>query len=706
MTKQLTWSSIIWPEPLTVAAASYLLRHRAADPTARRVILEVRGESGRVRYRLGVEQEALPRVARDLLPARLREDERSSLPLTLAGQVTMPGGHRAALATEQTEAAVKAMLADLAATRRDELLVLQLVLGRPRRPLRPGANAARPLLRWPWQPSAAPATELRRAARDKFSEHGIECVLRLGATAGTRPRARGLLVQLFGALRTLESPDVRLHLRPVRPSAVTSARSPWRWPLRLNASELAAVTAWPIGEPPFPGLPSFHPRRLPAEASIAARGRIVAEGEDADGRGRPLALTPAASLQHLHLLGPTGTGKSTLLLRLALQDMADGRAVVVIDPKGDLVADLLARVPEHRQRDVVVLDPTDPAPVGLNPLLAGSRSSEARADGVLAVFKDLYAASWGPRTNDILHACLLSLSHRDDASLVMVPLLLANPGFRRSVVGKAVRDDPLGLGSFWAWYEATSEAERAAAVAPLMNKLRSVLLRPGIRAVLGQTKPRFAISEVFTQRRILLVGLAKGTLGPEAAALLGSLVVAQLWQTALGRSALPPERRHPVMVYVDEVQDYLHLPTDLGDALAQARGLGVGFTLAHQFLAQLPRAMHAAVLTNARSRVCFQLPHEDAVVMARGHRELVAEDFMALDAYEVYASLLSEGRSTPYAFGRTRPMPQPSADPDSIRALSRSRFGRPLSEVEAGWLALNEVGEGDERLGRRPRRAS
>jgi hypothetical protein len=185
-----------------------------------------------------------------------------------------------------------------------------------------------------------------------------------------------------------------------------------------------------------------------------------------------------------------------------------------------------------------------------------------------------------------------------------------------------------------------------------------------------------------------LVPLRKGILGPEAASLLGSLVVAQLWQVTQERTAIPTERRHPVLVYIDEVQDYLHLPTDLGDALAQARGLGVGFTLAHQFLGQLPTSMRGAVISNARSKVCFQLAQEDAVQMVKGHPELTPDDFTALGQYQVYASLFARGAVTSYASGVTLPPSKPTSEPKRIKRLSRERYGRPLDEIEAGFAEL------------------
>jgi len=394
-----------------------------------------------------------------------------------------------------------------------------------------------------------------------------------------------------------------------------------------------------------------------------------------------LALSPADSLRHLHLLGPTGSGKSTLLLNLITQDMAAGRGVVVIEPKGDLIADVLQRIPAHRVNDVVLLDPTDSErPVGLNPLARGGRSPELVADQLLGLFHSLYAAHWGPRTQDILGASLLTLARMPGMTLAALPLLLTDAGFRRRVLPKVV--DPIGLEPFWSAFDAWSEPERAAAIAPVMNKLRPLLMRPELRAIIGQTRPRFDLRQVFTERKVLLVNLARGLLGPETSALLGSLVVSQLWQTTLGRSSIVPERRHPVFVYVDEFQDYLHLPLDFADALAQARGLGVGFGLAHQYLHQLDPAMRSAVLANAQSRVAFRLPSEDARVLAAGSA-LDPEDFQSLGAFQCYAQLMAGAALQPWCSTRTLPAGQPTSDPALIRAASREAYGTDRADIEA-----------------------
>jgi hypothetical protein len=687
----LVWRQIHWHRPLEVARVVGCLRQWAADQRSPRIVLEARADASGITYLLGVPRAALGQVSsplHNLLGATVLKAHVEREPVAAAGRLKASTRHRP-LRLDDPEAIVRAALAALTHVASGELLVLQIVLGPRRVPLavpnQSPSSVVAPLWEVAWRGNGGQIDgEKRTALRAKVADHGFACTIRLGAAAPSADRRRALLLGLVAAVRTSEAAGAHLRLVPERPRRLNAAARPWFWPLRLGVAELAGLTAWPLGDDELPGLPALHPRRLPPAPGTTGEARVLAEST-APGTNARLVLDVRSALHHLHVVGPTGTGKSTLLGNLIGQDIAAGRAVVVVEPKGDLVNDVLARVPASRRDDIVILDPNDSAPVGLNPLAVHGRRPELVADGVLAIFKQLYGESVGPRSQDILYACLLTLAQRSDASVVMLPLLLTNPGFRRSLTA-GIRD-PLTLEPFWAGFEAWSDAERATAVAPVMNKLRP-LLRPGLRGVLGQRQPRFDVRSVFTERKVLLVPLRRGVIGPEAASLLGSLVLSELWAAVQGRSAIPAAKRHPVMVYIDEVQDYLHLPTDLGEALAQARGYGVGFTLAHQFLGQLPREMRGAVLANARSRVCFQLPHEDAVVMAKGHPELAAEDFTALGQYEVYASLYAGGQVTAYASGRTLPPSLPVSNTDELRRRSRERYGQPLDAVEAGFADL------------------
>ena len=409
------------------------------------------------------------------------------------------------------------------------------------------------------------------------------------------------------------------------------------------------------------------------------------------------------------LLGPTGAGKSNAMLSMICADIRAGRGVLLIDPKSDLTCDVLARIPESRRKDVVVVDPSDPRPVGLNPLVGKHRNPALLADSVLAVFKELFADSWGPRLQDILTSALLTLALYPKSSLVWLPTLLTDAMFRHKLTaGITYR---VGLVPFLSAYEAMSTGQREQAIAPVMNKIRQFLLRPALRSVLGQTEPLFEMNDLFTKRRIVLVSLNKGLIGSEGARLLGSLVVAQLWPLVLGRASLPPERRHIVSVFIDEGQDYLTLPTDLADALSQARV--VGFTIAHQYRNQLPPTLRAGVDANARNKIVFGLNAGDAHDMAAMATNLDATDFMLLPRYGVYAHLMHDGHSCGWMSGQTMPASPPISDPVELKATSAETYGMPADEVEAEVLRAiglthEKTSEPDEpdAVGRRPRRRS
>ena len=276
---------------------------------------------------------------------------------------------------------------------------------------------------------------------------------------------------------------------------------------------------------------------------------------------RPLALSLPDSLRHLHVIGPTGVGKSTLMLGLITQDMQAGRGVVVVDPKGDLVSDVLDRVPPERTGDVVVLDPADEErPVGLEP--AGAAGRVAGAGGGPS---GEHLPRPVPRLLGTAHrrhpagGALLTLVGVPGMTLAEVPLLLTDPGFRRPLVGRL--NDPVALGPFWGWYDGLSDGERTAAIGPVMNKLRTFLLRRRLRNILGPGRAGVRLRPGAGELGASCsCRSTKGLLGEEAAALLGSLVVTRLWQAVQSRAGLNQPSGTVTFAYIDEFQDYLHLP--------------------------------------------------------------------------------------------------------------------------------------------------
>lgn len=681
----------------------------AADARSPRLVLETHWGAEGVTHLLGHSPAQSSAV---LLPLKAFSNlaigrPRAQRPvLHLSGRIRATTRHRP-MRLNDPEAVTRALYAAGLRLRKDEALTLQLVLGPRRIPLAvPNTSPSSTVQPW-WSTAwmgdgKALDGEKRSALRTKVGDHGFACTLRLGVRAADPSRRRSLLLGLLAAVRVSEAPGLQLRLKRESTQRLNQAALPVFWPLRLGVPELTALTGWPLGDADLPGQGSVHPKKLPPPKGATGTERVIAD-VTVPGASATLALPIKAAPHHLLITGPTGSGKSVLSANLIIQDIAAGHSVVVIEPKGDLVSDVLAHVPRERITDVVLLDPSDSAPVGLNPLQAGGRP-ELVADNILSILKRLYGKNIGPRSSDILYASLLTLAKHDNASLVMLPLLLTNPGIRRSLT-KDLRD-PLVLQPFWAGFERWSDAERSAAVGPVLNKLRP-LIRPGLRGVLGQRSPRFSLDRVFTQPTVLLVPLRRGVIGSDAADLLGSLIAAELWAAIQARSAQHPRDRKPVVIYFDEAQTYVGAATvDLADALAQSRGYNVSWVLSHQFLSQFPRDMRNAVLANARSRIVFQTAHDDAKVFERGHPELTAADLTSLGRFELYASLFAGGQVQPYASGKSRPLPPATSNPNAVAAQSRQRFGQPLDEIEAGFAALLEPDDNDPGTTGRRRRTS
>ena len=699
-----------FPRDLTAAQVFAVLMTLNGSSTVRALPLGIvtRGSRQRIEHVLTLPEgrghlaEQLP----SLVPGLRLEPAEAPAPPLFAWRLWQSTSRRP-LRTDQPDLVSRALLTALTSVRGGERLELHWRLGPVRRSLSVGTRHA-PMHSESWALALTTAAvrapgdldaEARQALRLKRREPSWRIDGHLAVVAIDRPRAQRLAGVLLAALRSAEGPGVRLGVRRSSPKALS--RQPWRWPLQVNVEELVGLLAWPIGNV-GDGLPVNvqRARQLEPRHTQPPRGRQLGLSP----KGQPVRLSDADSLRHLLLTGPTGVGKSTTILHLLLQDIRSGHSVVLLDPKGDLVEDVLARYPGDRLDELVVIDPRDAAPVGVNPLYKPAQPALV-ADQLLGIFTNLFKDSFGPRTADVLGASLLTLARWGQGSLAVLPLLLTNPGLRRQIVGSS--PDPLGTGPFWAWYERLKDAERQQIIAPSLNKLRAFTVRPDLRAVLGQVAPRFSLHDLVSKRRVVLVNLAKGSLGPESSALLGTVILNQIWQTLQSRAELPPERRRRIGLYVDEIADYLRLPGDVAELLIQSRSLGVGFTLAHQHLHQLPTDLRAAVLANARSRVLFQLENDDARVFANGHGELEPADLMGLEPYQAYASLLQDNQVQPYVSLQLPPADAPSRDADELRAHSRATFGVPRADTDAALQALiSPTPAEDAPLGRRPRRPS
>ena len=521
-TQPLVWHQLRFALPLATDMAVGLVERILADASLGQVVLELRASSGQAVWAVGSSAgERLVSLVRELVPGCRVQRGFSRRAVDQAVVVSArPVG--VGLATERLSAVVRAVLAALAVTAEDEELVVQLQLGRRFAPQALGRVEPQGWLELlGLVPIPSLSGERGRRMRAQVGRHRAAACLRLGVRAASPLRQRTLLQGLLGALRLLEGPGVRLRARTEHPAKLNGVRRPWRAGLELGAGEIVAMAGWPIGELPLPLLGSGHPRLVapPPEVASGSSQRVVGTGA-VPGETGLVRLPIADAVYHTHLLGPTGVGKSTVLLSLALADAAEGRGLLLLDPKGDLATDFVARLPQERAEDVVVLDPTNPCPVGFNPLAGPPELAVVTAEAVLGVLAELFRDSWGIRTADVLSAALLTLARIPQATLVWLVPLLTNPAFRRRVLALAP-PDPLGTDVFWQGYEAKPVRTQAVEVAPVLNKLRQLMLRPGLRAMLGQAQPRFGLTDLLERRRIVVVNLNQGLLGAGAARLLG-----------------------------------------------------------------------------------------------------------------------------------------------------------------------------------------
>jgi hypothetical protein len=418
-----------------------------------------------------------------------------------------------------------------------------------------------------------------RDVMGKSTQPLYRCLVRVAVTAPSVAEARGRIQGILGGFAAYEG-RVGLRRRGVRRAPV-KLRERWlgRRAFLASTGELAALAHLP-GQEAIPGVVMAGAREVAPPPGLPAQGKPL--GLSASGGKVNLSVPDAR--RHIHVLGPTGVGKSTLIARLVLTDFDAGRGAIVIDPKGDLVEDLLARIPAGRENDVDLLDPLDEAPPGLNVLDSPDR--DLGVDQLVGIFRRVFDRYWGPRTDDILRAAVLTLTTASPTStLADIPRLLTDRAWQAKLAAQI--DDPV-LGPFWEWYGEMSDPLRAQASGPLLNKLRAFLLRRPVRAIVGQPTTTLDVPRAINEGRLLLAKLPKGTLGEDTSRLLGSFLFARVWQAALARAAVAPEQRRDASCYVDEVHNYLNLPTPFEDVLAEARSYRLSLCLAHQHLASYP----------------------------------------------------------------------------------------------------------------------
>ena len=353
-------------------------------------------------------------------------------------------------------------------------------------------------------------------------------------------------------------------------------------------------------------------------------------------------------LSHIYIIGKTGTGKSTLLENLILQDISSQRGLAFLDPHGDSSSKIYTAVKNNPK--IIYWDVSEnPKGIGYNPIRPVSlKRRPLLASGILEVFKKQWdSKSWGVRMEHIFRNCILTLLDQPQATLADIPQLFNNQTYRRQAVEKVTNEQ---VRAFWLQeYEKYSYRMRADAIAPIQNKIGAYLANPILKQVLTEPKSNLSLRRIMDQSQVLLVNLSKGKLGEDASLLLGGLLMTSMGLAAFSRADIPESERCDFSLYADEFQSFTTL--SLVNMASELRKYRVGLILAHQYLHQLDEKIRSAVIGNAGTLISFRLGAHDATFLEKEFQGVFSSyDLMSLPNYHMYLKLMIDGKpSQPFS---------------------------------------------------------
>lgn len=380
--------------------------------------------------------------------------------------------------------------------------------------------------------------------------------------------------------------------------------------------------------------------------------------------------------RHVWTIGKTGTGKSTMLENMAIDDMKKGRGVCYIDPHGDACETLLDYVPKSRISDVIYFNPADKDfPVVINPLeVTNKEEAELVVSGLMSIFTKIWANVWSARMEYILRNSLLTLSQVRDSTLNDVINLLTNKSYRARATSTI--DDP-ALKRYWIEeYDKMPDKLREEAISAILNKVGQFVTSPMIRSIISVPKSSIRLDDAMNQGKIIFANLSQGRLGEDNAALLGAMLITKLQLAAMHRVDIPEDQRLDFYLYVDEFQNFA--TESFIKILSEARKYRLNITLANQYMAQIPEEVQKAILGNAGSIMSFAVGASDASILFKEFAEVFSEtDIVNLANYQIAAKLTIDGYSTRPFLAVTLPLPiSKNQNRDKVIRISRERWAK------------------------------
>jgi len=380
--------------------------------------------------------------------------------------------------------------------------------------------------------------------------------------------------------------------------------------------------------------------------------------------------------KHVWIMGKTGTGKSTLIANMAIDDLKKDRGLAVIDPHGDLCETLLNFIPAHRINDVVYFDPIDKEfPISINPLeVRNKEEAELVVSGLMAIFTKVWANVWSARMEYILRNCFLTLAEIPDSTLSDVLKLLSDSSYRQRTL-KKVTDT--SLIHFWKnEYEKMPDKLQKEAIAPIQNKVGQFVTSPMIRRIIGNPRSTISLDSIMNDGKILLANLSQGRLGEDNAALLGAMLITKLQLVAMRRVDIPEESRKDFYLFVDEFQNFA--TNSFIKILSEARKYHLSVTLANQYMAQIPDDVQKAIFGNAGTIVTFALGASDAEILIKEFSESFSDkDLINLGRFQIAIKMMIDGNTSRPFLAITLPLPlSKNENREKVIRVSRERWGK------------------------------
>lgn len=393
---------------------------------------------------------------------------------------------------------------------------------------------------------------------------------------------------------------------------------------------------------------------------------------------------------HMYAIGKTGTGKSTMLENMIIDDIRKGKGVAVVDPHGELINHVLNFIPKERTNDIVYFNPADKDyPIGFNPLESVDPDlKNIIASGVVGIFKKIFGQSWGPRLEYILRNTILALLDYPGSTLLGIMRVLTDKNFRKKVIEKI--NDPVIKDFFVNEYEKYDPKFRTEAIAPIQNKVGQFLSSSTIRNIVGQPKSTIDIEKIMNEGKILLIDLTVGKIGEDNSALLGSMLITKIQLAAMRRANIPEAERLDFYLYVDEFQNFA--TESFAVILSEARKYRLNLILTNQYIAQMPEIVAKAVFGNVGSIISFRVGAQDSSFLIKEFEPVfTANDLVNLDNYHIYIKMAIDGVTRP-AFSAITLSPAKGGQDNRevIIKESRERYSTSREKIEGSISEWSE----------------